>query len=111
MFNKTKKLLKRVECDAFKILFSISVKELKMPLNNAIKDGTILSVCFERGGKISTTKSKPITKASCTVDKTSSYFKFDEKVELVATMYRDKKFGKYQRKRAKLILRQLKKNR
>eukprot|EP01038_Epipyxis_sp_PR26KG_P011613 gene11613-15551_t len=111
MLNKAKKLAKRVGCLNNKILFSINVVCLHFPKqSNLISDGALLSVCFERGGKIASTKNKPFSDDNCTTINDEILFSIQEKIELVATLYKDIKTNDYQKKKGKLMLRQLKKN-
>lgn len=111
MFGTAKKHANRVGCLPAKFMFTVHIKSVMLPKDSPlIGSGTILSVCFERGGKISSTNNK-----SCDVSRqdpkgTLSVIDINEKVELIATLYMDPHTNKYQEKTSKLILRQLKKN-
>lgn len=111
MFGTAKKHASRVGCLPAKFMFTVHIKSVLLPKDSPlISSGTILSVCFERGGKISSTNNK-----SCDVSRqdpkgTLSIIDINEKVELIATLYKDPKTNLYQEKSSKLILRQLKKN-
>lgn len=119
-----RKQIDRIGCEPVKYAFSIQVAELVVPKDTNIPEGALLSVCFERGSKISSTKNKPFFQKSCSYERSSGtnlsetkyrdnfsvrnklIFSYDEKIELVATLYRDIKTGKFLEKKSKVILRQ-----
>jgi hypothetical protein len=109
-----KKHSNRAGCQKCKVLFSINISGIILPNDSAISPGSVISICFERGGKISTTKNKVLEAEKCeNIEHNGSnvlFFPIEEKVELVSTIFKDIKTGQYQSKTGKIILRQLKKN-
>lgn len=114
MFKK----VSRVGCASHKVLFTIYVNEIIFGVNvdgsayDDIKKGDILSLCFERGGKLASTNDKMFlgnVECSDSQGTSISIFPVNESLSLVATVYTNST-GKYQQKKGKLILRQLKKN-
>jgi hypothetical protein len=88
-----------------KVVFTIEVRSIRnLSLANVEKDA-VLSVCFERGGKMSCSTGIRFdpTRNSGTLD-------INEKLSLIATLYQEAN-GSFQEKTAKLILRQLKTSR
>ena len=108
MIRRAAKQLQRAGCDNVKVLFTIDVDYITFKDVNTIESGSILSVCLERGGKISATANKEFTYQYNHGPKT---FVVKEKVSIMATLYRDKKSGRFQEKSGKLMLRKLKKSR
>jgi hypothetical protein len=108
--KKAKKSVSRIGCDTEKIVFSLEISSVNFPDNfNDMEDHSILSVCFERGGKIASSSDKQFDFPTDPED--SKTFFVNETLALLATLYKDKKTGKYQEKKGKIILRQLKKSR
>ena len=107
MFGLGQKHASRVGLKPVKALFSIQIVSVTLPRSTPILDQAVLSVCFERGGKISSTTNitydKPAFVREVVVE-------FGQKVELMATLYKDFKTGRYQEKKGVLILREQTKN-
>lgn len=109
MFGVGQKHASRVGLKPVKALFSIEVVSVTLPRSAPILDQAVLSVCFERGGKISSTSNVTYDKPAFARE---VVVPFDQKVELVATLYKDFKTGRHQEKKGMLILReQTKQNR
>lgn len=117
MYGKYKKRVSHVGLEKIKLICSINVTQLVVTNSTAVQNGSVLSICFEKGGKISTSNEiiYDINKNNINPLRTNSNLKsvtipIDERVELVMTMYKDISTGRYQEKLAKLILRQLKRH-
>jgi hypothetical protein len=117
MLRKVKRHASRMGLSKVKVLVTIDVTQLVVPLQSPIVDGTILSVCFEKGGKLSVSKEFVFDLAMNDINpmKTNASLKYitipiKERVELVTTMYKDGLTGDFQHKQGKVILRQLKRN-
>lgn len=109
MFKKAKKQLQRVGTEVVKAVFSIDVQSVHIAEYQDIEEGALVSVCFERGGKICSSSDKNIIIGSTRGPLSVS---IDETLALVATLYRDPKNScAFQDKKGKLIFRQLKKTR
>lgn len=104
MFGTAKRHVSRVGLKPVKALFSIQVETVTMVRACPVQDQAVLSVCFERGGKVSSTSNviyeKPAYVREVVVP-------FHEKIELVATLFKDFRTGIYQEKIGKLIFREL----
>jgi hypothetical protein len=107
MLSKAKKQMLRVGTEPVKFLFTISVDYVQLKDVGSIESGCLLSVCFERGGKISATTDKAFTYQYNHGPKT---FIVGESLSLIATIYKEKS-GRYQEKSGKLIFRKVKKSR
>lgn len=115
MFTIAKKRANRIGCIPVKALFSIEIIDIQ--LSKAVitasrwEKTSQISVCFERGGKISATKNINVDKDDL-IRQGQEVVKIlvDEKVELVATLYKNTKTNSYQEKSSKLVLRKVKKN-
>ncbi len=97
-----------------KVKFSILILTATVPVESReISLSSVLSICFERGGKISSTSPFSIdpsrahgaTQSSSNI--ITQVININEKVELMATLYRENKTGKYQEKTGKLYLRKV----
>eukprot|EP01038_Epipyxis_sp_PR26KG_P005754 gene5754-7944_t len=113
MLKSVKKHSSRVGSSKIKVLFSLLLKGLVLPAQQtAIAYGSILSICFERGGKIATSRnhSLDLIVCECNEAKDIVVLPFHDKLDLLVTIFRDNKTGKLHHKDGKLILRQLKKN-
>lgn len=111
MIGKAKKLAKRSGCESVKVVFSVNIVDLMLPRIVELSDASLLSICFERGGKTCSTKNKLLDIANCELaDEGGLLLVVDENLELAGTLYKDSEGTKFQKKRGKLILRQLKKN-
>ena len=108
MIKRAAKQLQRSGCDIIKVLFTIDVDYITFKDVSTIESGSILSICLERGGKISATANKEFSYQYNHGPKT---FLVKEKVSIMATMYQDRKTGRFQEKSGKLMLRKLKKSR
>ena len=107
MLNKANIKLHRLGAESIKCVFTIDVKRVILGGDTFYDyDGNTLSVCFERGGKLASSKDKIFNSER----NTSHVLNVDEKLSLVVTLYKDKDNGEFQEKKGKLILRQLKKN-
>lgn len=97
-----------------KLLFSIHVIDCVMPANafddEVGDDPIILSVCFERGHKISASKGMELDLQNFDDERTREniILTFNERVELCATLFQDPKSGKFLEKEGKVLLRKLK---
>lgn len=97
--------------ESIKVKFTIAILSATFGVDAVdIPSGSEVSVCFERGGKISSTSDYIIDEEQQTeaTDPTMEYFHYveiNEKVELIATLYKEMKTGKYQEKIGKLYLR------
>ena len=73
----------------------------------------MISVCFERGGKISSSKDRSFIADNLLLSHSSSsakVFPVNETLNLVVSLYKDPKDGTFQDKKGKLILRHRKSN-
>lgn len=116
MLNEVKRRASRIGFHKVKFITSIHITELILPVQNPVPNDTKLSICFEKGGKISTSRDicYDLEKnASNLIEKDkdsnimSMAFNLNEYVELITTLYRDPSTGIYQDKQGKVILRQL----
>ncbi len=64
MIGTLKRRASRIGLITCKILVSIEVIELLLPNDECIQDHAMLSICFERGGKISSTTNKIFNRES-----------------------------------------------
>jgi hypothetical protein len=117
MYGKYKKRASRLGFHKLKLVCSINVTQLIIANSSPIDPGSILSICFEKGGKISTSNEIifDINKNDINPLRSNANLKYvtipiDERVELVMTLYKDLSTNKNQEKLAKLILRQLKRH-
>eukprot|EP01032_Pedospumella_encystans_P013769 gene13769-15838_t len=100
-----------------RLLCSINITQLVVADSTTIQQGSVLSICFEKGGKISTSNEiiYDVSKNKVNPLRTNTNLKhvtipIDETVELVMTLYKNLTTGKYQEQNAKIILRQLKRH-
>jgi hypothetical protein len=107
MLTKAKKKMLRVGTEPVKVLFTVVVDYVQLKDVTSVESGTMLSVCFERGGKISATKDKEFVYQYNHGPKT---FVVNETLSLIATLYKEKS-GRYQEKSGKIIFRKVKKSR
>eukprot|EP01036_Dinobryon_divergens_P027450 gene27450-36226_t len=85
----------------------------EIPTEVGLSDSSVIGVCLERGGKISASKSREVKTLQKKVDMNSPSeisYSLGEKLELVATLYKDVSTGRFLDKSAKLILRELQKS-
>mmetsp|Transcript_21921 Transcript_21921/g.21205 ORF Transcript_21921/g.21205 Transcript_21921/m.21205 type:complete len:403 (-) Transcript_21921:39-1247(-) len=108
MFKKISKHTKRKGTNSQKVLFSIEVLSLSnlLPALLNIGHDVMLSVCFERGGKMCCSTDIPFDTSS--TGKGNLFIK--QTLSLIATLYQEASGG-FQEKSAKLIIRQLKTSR
>jgi hypothetical protein len=104
MFGAAKKRASRVGLKPVRVLFSIQVESVILTRLSPVKDEAVVSVCFERGGKVSSTSNVTVEKPAYTRE---VVIPFNEKIELVATVYKDVRTGRFQEKVGKLIFREL----
>ena len=92
-----------------KVVFTIEVRNIKnlLPALAHLEKDAVLSVCFERGGKMSCSTGISFDP---TATGTTGTLDINQKLALVATLYQETS-GSFQEKTAKLILRQLKTSR
>eukprot|EP01038_Epipyxis_sp_PR26KG_P010951 gene10951-14704_t len=111
MFSSAKKHAKRLNCSKYRAVFSIRIDDLLLPSNFTLLDssGSLLSLCFERGGRTCSTKDKSFD-LNNVITEDGRKISIMETLELVGTLYRDNATGTIQKKKGKIILRQLKKN-
>jgi len=112
--DKVKRRASRIGFQPVKFITTIVVHQLVLPVENHIKNNSVLSICFEKGGKISTsddivydldqTDINLVERGSSNM---SMVIELDERLELVSTLYRDPLTGIFQKKQGKIILRQL----
>ena len=97
--NSARKHVKRIGLTTHKVLYSVEVKTIMIP--SILSKNAIMSICFERGGKISSSKNHQIlqSKENVTVS-------VNETLALMATLYREKS-GVFQKKQGKIVLREL----
>lgn len=109
MFKKISKHAKRRGLTPTKVLFTIEVKTVSnlLPVLANLDKDAILSVCFERGGKMSCSTGIPFDPLAAN---NTGVLEVNQNLSLVATLYQDIN-GAFQEKTAKLILRQLKTSR
>ena len=93
-------MLSRVNAQPVKVLFSIEVRQLALKKVKDVGDGSSISVCFERSGKVASTKDK-ILRSNGDIQVVD----FNELLSLVVTLYRNAD-GTYQEKVGKLVVRQ-----
>ena len=119
MFSAAKKRKERLGLEKVSLLFSVYVIDLVVPSNAFIKDADgaeqkspVLSVCFERGSKISSCQGKSLDLTNYDDERTKEklLLTINETLELCATLYRDPKTGTFQEKHGKLLVRKLKNN-
>jgi hypothetical protein len=110
------KRAKRLSCDSYKVIVSVFIEELHIPkhvLNSKqFENNTLLSVCFEKSGKLSVTKDIQVDRDDL-LRKTYTetiILPVYQTLELAATIYRDKKDNTYQQKVGHIILRKLRRN-
>ncbi len=106
MIGNLKRRASRIGLVNVKAAVNIDLIELIIPNDDCVQDGSILSVCFERGGKISSTGNFIFDKE--TLDNSNPLQKkivlktvalpIYESVTLIATLYKDIKTGLYQEK-------------
>lgn len=102
MFKIAKKT-RRVGLETSKVLFQIHVRRLTIPDSVVTESNALLSVCFERGGKMASSSDK-----MADVRVNSKYvLEINETLSVVATLYKEST-GLYQTKKGKLIVRQRK---
>lgn len=116
MIGKVKRHASRVGLQQTKFLFCINVTQLIVAHDASVPPGSVLNICFEKGGKISASNEivfdmnrndvNPLHKQA---NLKYATIPVDERLELVITMYRDTS-GLIQAKKGKIILRQLKRN-
>jgi hypothetical protein len=104
MFGAAKKRASRVGLKPVRVLFSIQVESVILTRLSPVQDEAVVSVCFERGGKVSSTSNVTVEKPAYTRE---VVIPFNEKIELVATVYKDVRTGRFQEKVGKLIFREL----
>ena len=111
VFLNMKTKASRFHHEKVKILFSIKVKDLTMAKDAfknskaTVTDSPFVSICFERGSKISSSSNKSLDTFQNSNENNINVI-FDEVLSLVATMYKDKNTKQYQKKEGKLIVRQ-----
>jgi hypothetical protein len=108
-FKGVKKQAQRVGTETVKIVFTLNIKAAHIGTYHEVESGSVLSVCFERGGKLASSSDKVFSYDSNDKSEMKT-FEFNESLALLATLYRDSKTHEYQEKKGKLILRQLKKS-
>jgi hypothetical protein len=103
--------------DPVKVKFSIYLHEISIPLDADIPVGSSLSICFERGGKISSSNEfmfhieqqspnvNPLSKSAKLLK--NNVFELNQTLELLATLYKSKDSGTISEKKGKLYLRRL----
>jgi len=108
MLKKANQQLQRLGAEVVKVLFMIEVK--KIEFTDYIKSdfsNASLSLSFERGGKLASTKDRIL-------DPDDNILYVNETLSLIVTLYKQSTansgHGKYQEKVGKLTLRQLKKS-
>jgi len=108
MLKKANQQLQRLGAEVVKVLFMIEVK--KIEFTDYIKSdfsNASLSLSFERGGKLASTKDRIL-------DPDDNILYVNETLSLIVTLYKQSTanngHGKYQEKIGKLTLRQLKKS-
>lgn len=112
--DKVKRRASRIGFQPVKFITTLVVHQLVLPVENHIKNNSVLSICFEKGGKISTSNDivydldqTDINLVERGDSNMSMVIELDERLELVSTLYRDPLSGVFQRKQGKIILRQL----
>jgi hypothetical protein len=114
----------RLGLQKVKLLFSIYVIDLVVPSTSFAKEAEaavnsgieetplVLSVCFERGSKISSSKGKTYDRTNFDDERTKEevLLTFNETLELCATLYKDPRTGKFQEKQGKILVRKSKNN-
>jgi hypothetical protein len=110
------KRAKRLSCESYKVIVSVFIEELHIPKNvlnsKQFENNTLLSVCFEKSGKLSVTKDIQVDRDDL-LRKTYTetiILPIYQTLELAATIYRDKKDNTYQQKVGHIILRKLRRN-
>ena len=109
--KKATKHASRVGTDSVKVLFTIEVEKVVFTDEKTIKsitNGSLLSVCFERGGKLASSADQ---KVQFPAGPGPKVLPIGESLSLVATLYRDQKSGTFQEKKGKIILRELTRSR
>lgn len=118
MFHNAKRRASRIGSVAVKTLISVDILSINLA-NRVVRssewdDSSLLSVCLERGGKISATNNVAVTKKDLLAIARGLEqvieIPCNETVEVIATLYKSAKSGAFQEKSCKLVLRKLKKN-
>ena len=99
MFSSAKKHVKRIGLTSHKVLFNVEVQSIMIP--SILSKSAAMSICFERGGKISSSKNHQILQS-----KDNETIIINETLSLMATLYREKD-GKFQKKQGKIVVREL----
>lgn len=99
MFSSARKAVNRIGLTNHKVLFTIEIKTIMVP--SILSKNAIMSICFERGGKISSSKNHQILASQENVT-----INVNETLQLMATLYREKN-GRFQKKQGKIVLREL----
>lgn len=115
MFHNAKRRASRIGSVAVKTLISVDILSINLASrvirSSEWDDSSLLSVCLERGGKISATNNVTVTKKDLLNSvRQDLEIPCNETVEVIATLYKVAKSGSYQEKSCKLVLRKLKKN-
>jgi hypothetical protein len=109
MSNKANRLL--VDHSKVRMIVHIHIQHLILPENigEFLQNGTLISVCLERGGKMSSSPNKVFDLSEHDpISINRLLYTIDETVELVATLYQDNKTKTFQEKLGKIILRETK---
>ncbi len=111
-FLKHKSRLGDVE--SVKMRYRIEILSVNVPIDHSsFSDNCLVNVCFERGGKLSSTSdisySSPSnaksTEISTSDNAKSTEISINQMLELMVTLYKDRKSGKFQEKVGKLYIR------
>eukprot|EP01038_Epipyxis_sp_PR26KG_P015359 gene15359-20699_t len=113
MISKAKKYSKRISSNSTKILVGLTVDQCLIYNNNIRNDNAnLVSLCFERGGKLSSTKDFMLLSTSGNDNTTGK----GEKMELLVTIYKNNQSNAsksdmiYEAKYGKIIVREKVKN-
>jgi len=112
--DKVKRRASRIGFQNVKFITTVVIHQLVLPVENHIQNNSVLSICFEKGGKISNSNDiiydldqTDINLVERGNSKLSMVIELDERLELVSTLYKDPLSGIFQKKQGKIILRQL----
>ena len=99
MFSSARKHIKRVGLTSNKVLYNVEIKTVTIP--GILSKNSVMSICFERGGKIASSKNYQTLQSN-----ENTTISINETLSLMATLYREKN-GSFQIKKGKIVLREL----
>jgi hypothetical protein len=114
MIASLKRHASRVALDKTKFIVSVRVTQVVVSRSANIEDGSILTLCFHKGGKISTSAQILFNAENSDVNPLATHdqlsdttISINERLDLLVTLYRTRDTRIYQKRTGKLVLRQL----